>query len=69
MSGMKYPKMILFDYGRTLAYEPGWDSLRGNAALLRYAVKNDDSYTAEDVGKVAKGSTPMSRISTTAVMK
>ena len=35
MRGMKYPKMILFDYGRTLAYEPGWDSLRGNAALLR----------------------------------
>lgn len=51
---MKYPKMILFDYGRTLAYEPGWDSLRGNAALLRYAVKNDGGYTAEDVGRVAK---------------
>ena len=54
MRGMKYPKMILFDYGRTLAYEPGWDSLRGNAALLRYAVKNDGGDTAEDVGRVAK---------------
>lgn len=69
MSGMACPKMILFDYGRTLAYEPGWDSLRGNAALLRYAVKNDGGYTAEDVGKVAKGSTPTSRISAAAVMK
>ncbi len=23
---MKYPKMIIFDYGHTLLYEPGWDS-------------------------------------------
>ena len=23
---MKYPKMIVFDYGHTLLWEPGWDS-------------------------------------------
>ena len=44
-----HPKMILFDYGHTLLYEPGWDSLRGNAALLEYAVKNDVGYTAADI--------------------
>ena len=28
---MNYPRMIIFDYGHTLLYEPGWDSVRGNA--------------------------------------
>lgn len=36
---MKYPKMILFDYGHTLLYEPGWDSVRGNEELLKYVTK------------------------------
>ncbi len=30
---MRSPKMIVFDYGHTLLYEPGWDSDRG----IRYA--------------------------------
>lgn len=37
---MKYPKMIIFDYGHTLLYEPGWDAVRGNAELLKYVTKN-----------------------------
>lgn len=51
---MKYPKMILFDYGHTLLYEPGWDLVRGNARLLKYAVKNPDNLTLEDVRKGAE---------------
>ena len=32
-----------------LLYEPGWDSLRGNAELLKYVTKNPNNYTLEDV--------------------
>lgn len=51
---MKYPKMILFDYGHTLLYEPGWDAVRGNAELLKYATKNPNHCTLEDVRKAAE---------------
>jgi len=51
---MKYPQMIIFDYGRTLLYEPGWDSVRGNAELLKYATKNPNNCTLEDVRKAAE---------------
>lgn len=50
---MKLPKMIIFDYGHTLLYEPGWDSARGNVALLKYATKNENGYTFKDVQKGA----------------
>ena len=48
---MKYPKMILFDYGHTLLYEPGWDSVRGNEELLKYVTKNPNNCTLDDVRK------------------
>ena len=51
---MKYPKMILFDYGHTLLYEPGWDSVKGNAELLKYAIKNPNNCTLEDVREGAE---------------
>ena len=51
---MKYPKMIIFDNGHTLAYEPDWDSVRGNAELLKYVTKNPNNHTLEDVGKAAE---------------
>ncbi|MCM1335291.1 MAG: HAD family hydrolase [Bacteroides sp.] len=51
---MKYPKMIIFDYGNTLLCEPDRNNDRGNAALLKYAVKNPNDCTPEDVGKAAK---------------
>ena len=44
------PKMILFDYGQTLAHEPTFDSCAGNAALLRYATHNPNNLTAEQAG-------------------
>ena len=46
---LKRPSMILFDYGRTILWEPDWDSLRGNRELLKYAVKNPNRCTVEDV--------------------
>ncbi len=51
---MKYPKMILFDYGHTLLYEPDWNTARGNAELLKYVTKNPNNYTLEDVRKGAE---------------
>lgn len=51
---MKYPKMILFDYGHTLLYEPDWNSVRGSEALLKYAVKNPNNLAVDDVGKSAE---------------
>ncbi len=51
---MTYPKMIIFDYGHTLLCEPGWDSVRGNAEILKAAVKNENHCTVEDVVKHAE---------------
>ena len=51
---MDYPKMIIFDYGHTLLYEPDWDSVRGNAELLKYVTKNPNNCTLEDVKKGAE---------------
>ena len=31
---MSKPKMIFFDYANTLAYEPGFDAVRGERALF-----------------------------------
>ena len=46
---MKYPKMILFDYGNTLLYEPDFDTLRGQKALLPYIKSNPHSRTPEEI--------------------
>lgn len=51
---MNYPQMIIFDYGHTLLYEPGWDSVRGNAELLKYVTKNPNNCTLDDVVKGAE---------------
>lgn len=50
---MNYPKMILFDYGQTLANERKFDGVRGTNAVLQHATKNERGYTAEDVQSVA----------------
>lgn len=33
---MKIPKMIMFDNGHTLLYEPNFDSLKGHKKLFEY---------------------------------
>ncbi len=50
---MQYPEMIIFDYGHTLLYEPGFDPVKGSAALLAQAVKNPHHYTLADVRKAS----------------
>lgn len=50
---MNAPKMILFDYGRTLINESKYDGLKGTQAVLEYAVKNKYNLTAEDVQREA----------------
>ena len=51
---MNYPKMIIFDYGHTLLYEPDWNTDRGNEALLKYAVRNPNNCTAKDITRGAE---------------
>lgn len=48
---MKKPEMILFDYGHTLAAEPGYNSLRGTEAVMRRAIRNPRNLSAEQVDK------------------
>lgn len=51
---MTLPKMILFDYGHTLLYEPGFDALRGTEAVLSYATSNPNNFSACEVTAFSK---------------
>lgn len=46
---MTAPKMIIFDYGGTLFYEPDFDWLRGEKAVFTHVIKNPYNVTAEDI--------------------
>ena len=46
---MNKPKMIVFDYGHTLLYEPGFDFLKGEEALFRYIKTNKNHLTPKQV--------------------
>lgn len=46
---MRTPKMILFDYGQTLADEERFDGIKGTKAVLQYAIKNKYHHTAVQV--------------------
>lgn len=50
---MVRPKMILFDYGQTVADEKKFDGVAGTRAVLRYATKNKHNRTAEDIQAAA----------------
>ncbi len=41
--------MIIFGYGRTLLFEPDWNSDRGNAELIKYIVKNPNNCSLDDI--------------------
>jgi len=41
--------MILFDYGHTLLYEPGFSTLRGEEALYKYISVNRDNLSPEEI--------------------
>ena len=46
---MKKPEMIIFDYGQTLGYEPGFDLSRGYTEIHKHIIKNPDNVTAEEL--------------------
>ncbi len=50
---MKKPKMILFDYGQTLAAEERFDGVKGTAAVMRHASENKYGLTPEQVQQEA----------------
>ena len=45
---MNKPKMILFDYGDTLMYEPDFDPLNGNKAIYPYISENPNNVSLEE---------------------
>ncbi len=51
---MNPPKMILFDYGRTLLHETGFDFLKGIRALYPYITKNPRGVTPEEFDAFGK---------------
>jgi putative hydrolase of the HAD superfamily len=48
---MNKPKMIIFDYGHTLLYEPESDFLRGEKEVYKHIVKNPKQLTAEEISR------------------
>ena len=46
---MKRPEMIIFDYGHTLLYEPGFNAMRCEEAAYPYIVENPQSLTVEQI--------------------
>jgi putative hydrolase of the HAD superfamily len=50
---MRKPKMILFDYGNSIAYEARFDGVRGTSAIMKYAVRNENNLSAEETSRFA----------------
>lgn len=50
---MRFPKMILFDYGHTLICESNYSTLRGTQELFRYIRKNQSGCTPEEIDHFA----------------
>lgn len=48
---MNKPRMIIFDYGHTLLYEPEFDFLRGDREICNYIVKNPKNLTIDEINK------------------
>ena len=53
MSGvLKKPEFILFDYGNTIMWEPGFDYGRGERALFSHVVQGESTVTFEEFSRV-----------------
>ncbi|MBQ8823333.1 MAG: HAD-IA family hydrolase [Lachnospiraceae bacterium] len=48
---MNTPEMILFDYGRTLLYQPGFNTTNGNKAIYPYISENPRNISFEEYDK------------------
>lgn len=46
---LSLPKMIIFDYGHTLIYEPSFDSVRGTKAIMDHATRNAGNLSVSEV--------------------
>ena len=46
---MNRPKMIIFDYGHTLLYEPDFDFVRGEKEVYKHIVKNPRNLSPEEI--------------------
>lgn len=46
---MKRPKMIIFDYGHTLACEPEFNTLKGEEALVPYFKSNKNNFSPAEI--------------------
>lgn len=49
----KLPKMIIFDYGHTLCFEPHHSTLKGEKAMWSHIISNPDNVTMHDANKFA----------------
>lgn len=50
---MHKPKMVFFDYGRTILREPNYSNLRGTEALMGYATSNPHNWSPKQVNDFA----------------
>lgn len=48
---ISYPEMIIFDYGRTLLYDPDWNNYAGRMELYKHIKKNPLNVTPEEFYK------------------
>lgn len=48
---MKKPEIIIFDYGRTLLYQPGFNTTNGNKAIYPYISENPRNISFEEYDK------------------
>jgi len=48
---MNKPRMIIFDYGHTLLYEPEFDFLRGEKEVYKHIVKNPKQLSIDAINK------------------
>lgn len=51
---MKKPKMMIFDYGHTLCYEPEQNYERGWRAAMEHAVRNPRGMTAAQLHEYSR---------------
>lgn len=52
---MKLPEMIMFDYGGTLLYEPGFDPAALDRTAFEHLTANPQNLTAEEIHAHARG--------------
>ncbi len=49
---MKKPEMIIFDYGHTLLYQPGFNTSNGNRALYEYIRRNPRNISFDEFDRI-----------------